>query len=178
MILNPKSIMPVNGRAFPVWLRYFSFSRSSSSFMNFESFTFTDGGLWQPRRCPRKFPSRFVSKHTADRRSTENESAIPETFRSPTHLYITLKFFIFVEFPTWIFFLPFIFCKLSVFLYVIALAWSSRVLLILWVLTNLFSVFLLIVDLLVSTIFTHRLFGRKINYIVIIDCCHIRSWVQ
>lgn len=132
-------------------------------------------GLWLRCCCPRKFPSRLVPKHTLSRRSTENESAIPETLRSLTHLYMTLKFLIFVEFPTRVFLSSFISPKLPYFysrLHSRNHEWFINIV------TNLFLVFVLIVDPLVSIIFTHRLSGRKINYIVIIGCCHIRAWVQ
>lgn len=75
--------------------------------MNYEACT-TSVGFMTRRYCPRKFPSRFVPKQTPSRRSTENESAIPETLRSLTHLYMTLKFLIFVEFPTRVFILSLI----------------------------------------------------------------------
>jgi len=132
-------------------------------------------GLWLRRRCPRKFPSRFVPKQTPSRHSTENESAIPETLRSLTHLYMTLKFLIFVEFPKRVFILTSISPKLPV---LFIRVWTHVVVEgFINIVTNLFWVFVLIVDPLVSIIFTHRLSVRKINYIVIIGCCHIRAWV-
>lgn len=43
--------------------------------------------------------------------------------------------------------------------------------------TRLFSVFILIdignVNLLIPVIFAHQLYSRKINYVIIIGCCHI-----
>lgn len=82
-----------------------------------------------------------------------------ETFRCLWPIYKLLWNSSFLlSFPREFSFYRSFFRKLSVFFffYMFTLTWSSRVLLILWVATNLFSVLLLIVDLLVSIIFTHR----------------------
>lgn len=96
---------------------------------------------------------------------------------SDPYLHTTLKFVIFVEFAMRLFLLPFIFRQSPLaFFYMSAHSHGRQGIYRYCDELILCSVLVLIVNLVISIIFTHRLSARKINDIVIIGCCHIRVW--